>query len=347
MVFCRPSDMVERAEAERELGLAPGMLNILVTLGQGDEVREATARCLRLLRGRDGVLVAALSSAIEELGELGEGVVHLRSTYPMSRFYRAFDVAVAAAGYNAFHELVRFGVPSLFLPMRRETDDQGARARWVEREGMGRGLAGPASPDLEQALDAMLDQGERTRMAARLGELQIEDGAAEAARWLADLTRTERRPGPRRGRLARYVRDPVGSARAAGPVLRRAPRNLGAIAWQTITRRPPRTLVLALGLEAGRLERELPGVLARTPDLPARVLVVTDSLELAPLRRAGVAFEHVPAPGTPQALAGADDYDSFLRRRLSLILAERRRPRRFLALGEAGEAALAQLQTSI
>jgi UDP:flavonoid glycosyltransferase YjiC (YdhE family) len=337
IVFCDPADLLARAEAEQALGLEPGKVNVLVALGQGAEVREATARCLRLLRGREDVQVAALSSAIDELGELGDGVVHLRATYPMSRFYRAFDMAIAAAGYNAFHELIRFGVPTLFVPMRRETDDQAARARWAQEAGVGRAVDAAGAAGLEESLESMLG-GEREAMERRLAELPVEDGAAQAAQWLGELVETERRPGPKRGRFARYARDPVGSLRAAAPVLRRAPKNLGAIAWQTLTRRPPRTVVLALGLDPGRLEAELPRALAQIPDPPERVLVVTDGLELAPLRRAGVAFEHVPAPGTAQAQAAGDDYDSFLRGRLSLILAERRRPKRFLAIGDSGEA---------
>ncbi len=332
MVFCDQADLLERSAAERELGLEPGRLNVLVALGQGGEVEDATARSLRALAGRDGVQVAALSSAIAELGELGDGVVHLRATYPMSRYYRAFDAAISACGYNAFHELVRFGVPTAWIPMRRETDDQAARARWAEAAGVGRGLSGPDAPGLETALESLLDDASRAAMAKALGSLEIADGAAQAARWLEELAATPRRPRPPRSRLRRYLADPVGSARAAAPVLRRAPRNVGAIAWQTLTRRPPRTLVLALGLEPGALERELAKTLATTPDPPERVLVVTDSLELAPLRRAGVAFEHIPPPGSSQAAAAGGGYDSFLRRRLELILAERPRPRRQLAI---------------
>ena len=51
MVFCEPADLLERDAAERELGLEPGRLNVLVALGQGAEVREATARSLRALGG--------------------------------------------------------------------------------------------------------------------------------------------------------------------------------------------------------------------------------------------------------------------------------------------------------
>ena len=58
----------------------------------------------------------------------------------MSRYLRAFDATVSAAGYNAYHELIRFGVPSLFVPMRRQTDDQEARARYAEESGVGLGV---------------------------------------------------------------------------------------------------------------------------------------------------------------------------------------------------------------
>ena len=131
----RPLASCSRAsEAEAELGLDPGGPNVLVALGQGAEVREATARCARA-----GSPAATTSrsrrsrSALAAAGEVPEGVVELRATYPMSRYFAAFDGAVAAAGYNAFHELIALGVPALFVPMPRDTDDQPARARCAER----------------------------------------------------------------------------------------------------------------------------------------------------------------------------------------------------------------------
>ena len=75
--------------------------------------------------------------------------MELRATYPMSRYFAAFDAAVAAAGYNAYHELIELGVPSLFVPMHRETDDQPARARYAEEAGLGLGLSRADDPELE------------------------------------------------------------------------------------------------------------------------------------------------------------------------------------------------------
>ena len=60
IVLLDRAELLPRAEAEAELGLEPGRTNVLVSLGQGAEVREATGRCLRRLADRHDVQVAAL-----------------------------------------------------------------------------------------------------------------------------------------------------------------------------------------------------------------------------------------------------------------------------------------------
>jgi UDP:flavonoid glycosyltransferase YjiC (YdhE family) len=189
IVFLDDEELLPRADAERELGLEPGRPTILVQLGQGPEVAAATARCLRMLAARDDVQVAAASSAIAGLLDVPEGIVHLRSTYPMSRYYAAFDGAVSAAGYNAFHELVRFGVPAVFVPMRRETDDQAARAGYAESAGVGLAVDGPLDERIEERLRELLDAERREAMRQKLTELRPDNGAAEAAMWLTKLVR--------------------------------------------------------------------------------------------------------------------------------------------------------------
>jgi len=344
IVYLDRSELRPRAEAERELGLRPGATNVLVALGQGAEVRAASERCVRHLAGRDGVQVAVLESAIAAGLDAPAGVAHLRSTYPMSRNYAAFDLVVAAAGYNAFHELLELGVPTLFVPIARETDDQAARAAWAAAAGLAGAVSGPQAPELEPELDRLLDSTERARVAARLAELPPAGGAGEAATWLASLadggSGGGAAPGrPRGRRLGWHL--PGGSPREAAEFIARVPRGTAALAKQLLTSpRPPRTVILALGLRGSELEREVAAALARTPDPPERVLVVTDSLDFGPLRRAGVGFEHVPAAGERQPELAGGDYDSFLRRRLALILAERRRPRRAIAIGAGDEALL-------
>ena len=329
IVFLDDAELLSRPEAERELGLEPGKPTILVQLGQGPEVAGATARCLRALAAAGGVQVAAASSAIAGLLDVPEGVVHLRSTYPMSRYYAAFDGAVSAVGYNAFHEMVRFGVPALFVPMRRETDDQAARARYAESAGVGLAVDGPQDERIEERLGGLLDAGRRESMRRRLAELRPQNGAGDAAAWVQELAVAA---GRRSGSSPRASQRPArfGSWARAWVFVRTLPRTLTRLARQTAVAAGPRVIVLAFGAEEGAIR----DALGRAAEPPERILLVTDSLAIGDVWRAGTGVEYVPAAGERQAeLAGAA-YADFRRRRLGLILAGRPRLRRAIAVGE-------------
>ena len=341
IVFLNDDELLPRADAERELGLEPGKPTILVQLGQGPAVAAATARCLRTLAGRDDVQVAAASSAIAGLLDVPEGIVHLRSTYPMSRYYAALDGAVSAAGYNGFHELIRFGIPTLFVPMARETDDQPARARYAEKAGIAVAVEGPNDTRIEERLSDLLDAERRGAMRERLRELRPENGAAEAAKWLQGLlssasveltahsaanSTVDVRGASRRSSLgARAAR--------AWVFVRTLPRTVVRLVRQTLSLPLPRTLVLALGAD----ERAIAGALGQVTDQPERVLLVTDTLAIGEVWRVGTGVEHVPGPGERQAQVAGGEYAAFRRRRLGLMLAHRPRFERVLPVGEVPE----------
>ena len=325
IVLAGRDELLPRDEAARELGLDPRATNVLVTLGQGEEVREATRRALAWLTGNEGVQVAALSSALAAADSVPDGVVELRATYPMSRYFAAFDAAVAAAGYNAFHELIELGVPSLFVPMHRETDDQAARARWAEGAGLGFGLTGAGDPELEGKLDRLLD--ERDAMAGRLSMREPSDGAAQAAAWLGELSSSGRIPdqnrqsGPRGG--SREFR------RRWGSFIASAPRTAVRLTKQQLTKPRARALIVAIGVDPADVVVAVKNALAETGERPERTLVVTDALTaLAELRALGVGVEHIPARDSRQAELAGGRYEDFVEARLELIRAERPTPRR-------------------
>jgi UDP:flavonoid glycosyltransferase YjiC (YdhE family) len=348
IVFLDDSEVLPRDEAARELGLDPERPAILVQLGQGAEVAAATDSCLHVLAGRDDVQVAAASSAIAGLLDLPDGIVHLRSTYPMSRYYSAFDGAVAAAGYNAFHELVRFGVPTLFVPMRRETDDQPVRASYAAHAGVGLAVDGPGDGRITNRLGELLDPERRGAMRERLQQLRPDNGAAEAARWLESLLSAPPNPPSGEKSVLSAENAPLGegggegggAGRERSPLRARAarawvfvrtlPKTITRLIGQTLSLPRPRTLVLAFG--AG--EREILDAIEGAQDPPERILVVTDSLAIGEVWRAGTGVEHIPGPGERQAALAGLDYDAFRRRRLGLILRHRPRLRRVVEVGE-------------
>jgi hypothetical protein len=280
-------------------------------------------RTLAHLTGNEGVRAAALSSALAAAESVPEGVVGLRSTYPMSRYFAAFDAAVAAAGYNAYHELIELGVPSLFVPMRRETDDQAARARWAEGAGLGLGVAAAGDAELEAKLDRLLT--ERAAIASRLAGREEATGAAEAAEWLAVLglgripTQTPHKPA--RGGFREF-------RRRWGSFIASSPRTAWRLTSQQLTKPRAKALVLAIGIE-GDVTEPVRAAIAEAGERPERTLVVTDSLAaLGDLRALGAGVEHIPGRGSRQAELAGIPYDDFVAARLALIRAERPRPRR-------------------
>jgi hypothetical protein len=281
----------------------------------------------------------------------------------MSRYFAAFDAAIAAAGYNAYHELIALGVPSLYVPMRRETDDQPARARHAEAAGLGLGVDGPGDAELDAKLDRLLEPDTRGAIASALAELPPPRGAAQAAEWLASLAGAPLTRDPSRvGRVStptasqsaqraqmppRSARTPPNSARTPpksdpartrrsfrrrwGTFLASAPRTAARLARQQLTEPRARTVIVALGIADEETPAAVAEALADSGEEPARTLVITDSLPaLRALRELGVGIEHVPGRDSRQAKLSGAPYEEFVRGRLELIRAERPRPRRML-----------------
>jgi len=109
-------------------------------------------------------------------------------TFPLSRYLRAFDVVVAASGYNLFHEAFAYGVPTIFAPKpSSRLDDQPARARWAAERDVGWWWAPPDPDGLAAILDQACDPHAREAMAQRIAEAREPNGAAEAARIIASI----------------------------------------------------------------------------------------------------------------------------------------------------------------
>ena len=181
---CSPRD-----EAAAELGLDPARPTILVTPRPGRRgARGHPARARASDRPAARSRSRRSRSALAAADDVPEGVVGLRATYPMSRYFAAFDGAVAAAGYNAYHELIALGVPSLFVPMPRDTDDQPARARYAERAGIGLGVDGPGRPGARGEARAPARPGRARRDPPPPRRPRPRPRAPpQAAAWLADL----------------------------------------------------------------------------------------------------------------------------------------------------------------
>ena len=191
-----PDEQVDRRQAARALGIDPDRRTVLVTLGAGSSQDRVSALDLvvsRLTAEPDLQVVLTRPVIASQAGPVSDRV-HTISVYPISRYLSAIDLAVAAAGYNSFHELVGAAVPTLFVPnLSAPLDDQPARARWADQVGAGLSLPAVTGPSVDVAVSRLLDRQERDRMARRCRQLRQPNGAAAAMAAVQSLCdRTER-----------------------------------------------------------------------------------------------------------------------------------------------------------
>lgn len=190
VLLLRPDEALGHDEAARELGLDPEAPAALVSLGAGNiaDVTDLRDGVVSALGAVEGLQVCVTDPVIaEQSSESSRGRIRSISVHPLSRYLAAFDFAVAASGYNSFHELMAARVPSIFVPNRDTAlDDQEARARFAEQAGAGACVVS-AGPELHDALRPFLDVEARRRMQERAGELARGDGAAQAMRAVEAL----------------------------------------------------------------------------------------------------------------------------------------------------------------
>ena len=177
------ADLLPRAEAAAGLGVDPDRPTALVTLGVGalNDVESDLGRIVHALASVPGLQVVVTRPAIAVAdGQLPRGVLGV-SLYPISRYLRAVDLGVAAAGYNSFHELTGHGVPTAFVANTATgMDDQGARARWAEQAGVGIDVPVLDAAGVQRVVDELCDPQRRAAMTRALAAARQPNGAAAA-----------------------------------------------------------------------------------------------------------------------------------------------------------------------
>lgn len=181
-------ELIPRAEARAALGLPETGTVVLLNLS-ADSTSDLVSMILRIkalllkYAGDDESLTIfaprhALHSA--ELGQI-DGVV-MKPVYPVALYASAFDAAISTAGYNAYHELVHLGIPSVFVARATHTlDDQNRRASFAPIAGFGRSAQQIDSLEFDEALKAVLDPRQSRRMRAAALEASPINGANTAA----------------------------------------------------------------------------------------------------------------------------------------------------------------------
>jgi len=205
MLLRDPQELLSREAARSALGLPPDGTIGLWSLGGGGEpeavaARDIVARAALVAGG--GVLWVEAEGPLSREATPQTGTV-LRDVYPLLPYLPAFDLAVAAAGYNTVQELQAAAVPAVLWPFSRDVDDQQARASSLADAGRALMVdegAGGSDEDhlarvsqLSAAISALLQPETRERLRRAMGApppgaaVPAENGAHVGARAILEL----------------------------------------------------------------------------------------------------------------------------------------------------------------
>lgn len=179
-------EIYSREEARELLGLPRDGGCVLVSLSGGPEadIEPDTREAIAAVRSL-GMHICVTRSAISQRVQLPPDV-HVINRSPLALYYRAFDASIAGAGYNSFHELLRYGVPAVFVPKGATAlDDQARRARWASDQGWAHTMMGIDHRSAARALADLI--GRRAEIVAKVAAADPGNGARSAADFFARL----------------------------------------------------------------------------------------------------------------------------------------------------------------
>ncbi|MCB9752398.1 MAG: hypothetical protein H6713_20790 [Myxococcales bacterium] len=187
----RPARAMSRDEARRYLGVAPARRLLYLSAGGGGDPaaeRQLDALVAVLREDPRNHLVIGYGPLYQGPKRYGADITPLAEPAGAWRLFAGFDLAISAAGYNTYEELLAARVPSLFFAQGKGLDQQ---ARRIAR-GHAAGLHGwlrdlePATIRCEVA--SLLDDAPRRAAVLEALERRARpDGALRAAVSLLEL----------------------------------------------------------------------------------------------------------------------------------------------------------------
>ena len=199
LLFCDSDELLDRDEARQRLGLNKDDVAVLLQLGAGNNIAlgPVVEHIISTLDRLDAVQIVVAEWLIAEHAMDSWPNVTLLRDFPNAPYLPAFDFVISASGYNTFHELVAYGIPTVFVPSEnQQTDDQLGRAQFAEQEGLGYCVRVSELDRFDEVMPQILRPEVRDRLSSACRERYTQNGAAVAAERIAGFVRNGVRKAP-------------------------------------------------------------------------------------------------------------------------------------------------------
>lgn len=140
MLLLNEGELLSEEQARGRLNLPDDVKVIYIQLGAGriNDIDSEIRMTVEAILLHEDIHVVVGESMLGERIMFEHPRVTLLRDYPNSMYFNAFSASVQAGGYNSFHEMRNFGIPTLFYPnMNTGMDDQLSRCKIAESEGWG------------------------------------------------------------------------------------------------------------------------------------------------------------------------------------------------------------------
>lgn len=160
ILLLQSEEMLSKFDARGRLGLPQSSKVWYVQLGAGqinDIQSEIRLTIEALLKIDPEYYVVVGESLLGNRISFSNERVRILRDYPNAIYFKGFDYAIQAGGYNSFHEMRTMAMPTIFYPnMNTGMDDQLARCKVAEKEGWGLVVEHRVKENIDAAVRAIV-----------------------------------------------------------------------------------------------------------------------------------------------------------------------------------------------
>ncbi len=195
LIRCNPivlldhEEMDTRGTLRKRLGIPIEALVCYVQLGAGkiNDINSEISMVLEALSKHENVYAVVGESMLGDRIATSYPRVRVLRDYPNFRYFRDFDFAVMAGGYNSFHEAIHASLPTICLPnMQTGRDDQLARSLVADEAGCMVVIREKKKHIIQGAINRIVESEVRDMMRNNFQLLKRENGAEQIASWIID-----------------------------------------------------------------------------------------------------------------------------------------------------------------